>query len=158
MPKHLQVKLLRFLEKRKFQRLGDVSLLQADVRIIAATNRKDISLENNTLLRSDLSYRLSEFEIHLPRLIEHGEDIPLLADKIIKRNRIKFSLPKLKFSSRARRGTIQYSEFRKQESEGKRQNSLPVARKFNKISNCLRLNTPLPINKSPPAGGWGRSD
>jgi two-component system, NtrC family, response regulator len=108
MPKHLQVKLLRFLEERKFQRLGDVSLQQADVRIIAATNRKDISAENNAMLRTDLYFRLSEFEINLPRLVERGDDILLLADKIIARNRIKFALPKLKLSSRARQCLLGY--------------------------------------------------
>jgi two-component system NtrC family response regulator len=109
MPKHLQVKLLRFLEERKFQRLGEVTLQQADVRIIAATNRKDISVENNAMLRTDLYYRLSEFEIYLPRLVERGEDTLLLADKIIGRNRIKFALPKLKLSSRARQNLLDYS-------------------------------------------------
>jgi two-component system NtrC family response regulator len=109
MPKHLQVKLLRFLEERKFQRLGDVTLRHADVRIIAATNRKDISVENNAMLRTDLYYRLSEFEIHLPNLVERDEDILLLADKIIEKNRIKFSLPKLKLSSRARQCLLVYS-------------------------------------------------
>ncbi len=108
MPKHLQVKLLRFLEERKFQRLGDVELKQADVRIIAATNRKDISVENNAMLRTDLYYRLSEFEIHLPRLVERGEDILLLAEKIIERNRIKFTLPKLKLSARASQCLLDY--------------------------------------------------
>jgi two-component system, NtrC family, response regulator len=109
MPKHLQVKLLRFLEERKFQRLGDVELKQADVRIIAATNRKDISIENNAMLRTDLYYRLSEFEIYLPRLTERGEDVLLLADKIIGRNRTKFNLPKLKLSSRSQQCLLKYS-------------------------------------------------
>ncbi len=109
MPKHLQVKLLRFLEDRKFQRLGDVSLHQADVRIIAATNRKDMSVENNDQLRTDLYYRLSEFEIQLPRLADRGNDILILADKIIVRNRVKFRFPKLKLSERARQCLLNYS-------------------------------------------------
>ena len=109
MPKHLQVKLLRFLEERKFQRLGDVTLQQADVRIIAATNRKDISVENNAMLRTDLYYRLSEFEIHLPRLSDRGEDILLLAEKIIERNRLKFTLPKLKLSAQACQRLLDYN-------------------------------------------------
>jgi two-component system NtrC family response regulator len=52
-------------------------------------------------LRSDLYYRLSEFEIHLPPLQERGDDVLLLAEKIIERNREKFNLPRLALSSRA---------------------------------------------------------
>jgi two-component system, NtrC family, response regulator len=108
MPQQLQVKLLRFLEDQKFQRLGDVAFYQANVRIIAATNRKDLSAELNNSLRTDLYYRLSEFEIHLPRLQDRGNDVLLLAQKIIERNRKKFGLPKLKLSSRAEQDLLRY--------------------------------------------------
>jgi two-component system NtrC family response regulator len=108
MPQHLQIKLLRFLEDQKFQRLGDVAFYQVNVRIIAATNRKDLSVEHNKSLRTDLYYRLSEFEIHLPRLQDRGNDVLLLAEKIIERNRKKFGLPKLKLSSRALQYLLQY--------------------------------------------------
>lgn len=109
MPKPLQAKLLRFLEDKKFQRLGDVAVCQADVRIIAATNRRDIALENNPVMRTDLYYRLSEFEIHLPPLRERHQDILLLAHKIIERNRDRFNMPKLKLSTRAQQTLLKYS-------------------------------------------------
>lgn len=108
MPKHLQAKLLRFLEDQKFQRLGDVSLYQADVRIIAATNRKDLIVEDNSVMRTDLYYRLSEFEIHLSPLKERSNDILLLAEANIVKNRERFSMPKLKLSSRAKQLLPQY--------------------------------------------------
>ncbi len=109
MPKHLQAKLLRFLEDQKFQRLGDTSIYQADVRIIAATNKKDLSAENNPAMRTDLYYRLSEFEIHLPPLRERGTDILLLAQRIIEKNRDRFTMPKLKLSSRTEELLLQYT-------------------------------------------------
>jgi len=108
MPQQLQAKLLRFLEDRKYQRLGDVSFYQADVRIIAATNRKDLVIEDNPSIRSDLYYRLCEYEIYLPPLRERGNDILLIAQAVIVRNRERFNLPKLKLSSRTTQLLQQY--------------------------------------------------
>jgi len=108
MPMHLQVKLLRFIEDQRFQRVGDATMHQADVRIIAATNKKDLSVEDNEVMRTDLYYRLSEFEIHLPPLKERGNDIIHLAKRIVERNREKFSMPKLKLSSRAEQLLLHY--------------------------------------------------
>jgi DNA-binding NtrC family response regulator len=68
MPLSLQVKLLRFLEDQKLQRLGDTQLRQVDVRVVAATNRQDLGEKGNSSMRSDLYYRLSEFEVNLPTL------------------------------------------------------------------------------------------
>ncbi|MBD3422788.1 MAG: response regulator [Chitinivibrionales bacterium] len=109
MPRLLQVKLLRFLEDHSYQRLGDVIMLEADVRIIAATNRGDLASEKNEAMRTDLYYRLSEFEIHLPPLKERGEDIVLLANRLIERNRHKFDMPRLKLSTRAEKMLKLYS-------------------------------------------------
>jgi len=108
MPRALQVKLLRFLEDQSFQRLGDTAQYKADVRIIAATNKRDLAGEDAPM-RSDLYYRLSEFEIKLPPLRERGEDILVLAEKIVERNRNRFNLPRLKLSSRSRKLLLQYS-------------------------------------------------
>ncbi len=108
MPQQLQAKLLRFLEDQKYQRLGDVSFYQADVRIIAATNRKNLTIDDNPSIRSDLYYRLSEYEIHLPPIRERGNDILLIARSVIAGNRERFSLPKLKLSSRTEQLLLQY--------------------------------------------------
>lgn len=74
----VQPKFLRVLEDQEFSRLGGNKVIKTDVRIIAATN-KDIKsgIEDKTF-REDLYYRLSTFDIHIPPLREHPEDIPYL--------------------------------------------------------------------------------
>ncbi len=109
MPKNLQVKLLRFLEDHNLQRLGGTQLRKLDVRVIAATNRENLSEKENDSLRTDLFYRLSEFEIHLPPLRERGEDIIKIADNLLVKYRDKFSMPKLKISPRAKKLLMNYS-------------------------------------------------
>jgi two-component system NtrC family response regulator len=103
MPKNLQVKLLRFLEDQKVQRLGDTTFKTVNVRVIAATNKKNFNAETEggSGLRSDLYYRLNEFRIDLPLLRERGEDILLIANFIIEKNRKRFNAPKLRLSTRA---------------------------------------------------------
>jgi two-component system NtrC family response regulator len=97
------VKLLRFLEDQKVQRLGDTAFRTVNVRIIAATNKKNFNADNEggEGLRSDLYYRLNEFRIDLPLLRERGEDILLIANFIIEKNRKRFNAPKLRLSTRA---------------------------------------------------------
>ncbi len=76
MPMALQVKLLRVLQEKKITRLGGVSLIPIDVRIIAATNRDmDAQVEAGTF-REDLFYRLNVVRINTPPLRDHLEDIP----------------------------------------------------------------------------------
>lgn len=83
MPLPLQAKLLRFLEKKRFKRLGSGQELQVDARIIAATNRDLESAIKERLFRSDLYYRLNVVSIYLPPLRERQDDILLLADYFI---------------------------------------------------------------------------
>jgi transcriptional regulator with GAF, ATPase, and Fis domain len=80
----VQVKLLRVLQEREFQRVGGTATLKADVRLIAATNR-DLTAEMAAgRFRSDLFYRLGVFTVHLPALRERGDDVLLLADSFIR--------------------------------------------------------------------------
>ena len=82
---NLQVKLLRVLQEREFQRLGGTETLQADVRIITATNRdlEELMLKNE--FREDLYYRLNVFPLFIPPLRERRADIPLLVNHFIEK-------------------------------------------------------------------------
>jgi Nif-specific regulatory protein len=75
-----QVKLLRVLQEREFERVGGSAPIRTDVRILAATNRDLESMMKEGRFRQDLYYRLNVFSIHLPPLRERKTDILLLAD------------------------------------------------------------------------------
>jgi transcriptional regulator with GAF, ATPase, and Fis domain len=94
----LQVKILRVLQEKEFERVGGAKTMKADVRIVAATNR-DLEEEVRTgRFREDLFYRLNVIPLHLPPLRERGDDILLLADYFLGRfcklkQRKKMGLP-----------------------------------------------------------------
>lgn len=84
-PPATQVKLLRVLQEREFERLGGTRTIKVDVRLIAATNRDlRAALEQGTF-REDLYYRLNVVPIDIPPLREHKEDIPDLANLFLSR-------------------------------------------------------------------------
>ncbi|HUK54641.1 MAG TPA: sigma-54 dependent transcriptional regulator [Candidatus Binatia bacterium] len=84
-PPPVQVKLLRVLQEREFERLGGTRTIKVDVRLVAATNRDlRAALEEGTF-REDLYYRLNVVPINVPPLREHKEDIPALADLFLKK-------------------------------------------------------------------------
>jgi len=85
MPMDAQVHLLRVLQERKIQRLGENTLRDVNVRIIAMTNRNLEQDVRDNRFRGDLYYRLNEFHIHLPALRDHLEDAPLLAEHFLMR-------------------------------------------------------------------------
>jgi DNA-binding NtrC family response regulator len=83
MPSATQAKLLRVLEERKFRRLGARAELDVDVRVLAATNRDPGQAVAMGHLRADLFYRLNVFNIAIPPLREHMEDLPLMAEAML---------------------------------------------------------------------------
>jgi two-component system, NtrC family, response regulator AtoC len=85
LPLALQVKLLRVIQEKEFERVGGEKTLKSDVRIIAATN-KDLKAQVKAgKFREELYYRLNVVEIYMPSLRERREDIPLLAEYFIKK-------------------------------------------------------------------------
>src|SRR5213596_1611892 len=92
MPIATQAKLLRVLEDHKLRRLGSKVETPVDVRVLAATNKMPEEAVSKGELRNDLYYRLNVFNIHLPPLREHKDDVPdlvqsLLADMSAKHGR-----------------------------------------------------------------------
>lgn len=83
MPIGTQAKLLRVLEDRKLRRLGSKSETTVDVRVLAATNKSPDEAVARGELRNDLFYRLNVFNIHMPPLRDHKEDIPELVHAIL---------------------------------------------------------------------------
>ena len=85
MPMPMQVKLLRVLQERTFERVGGTKSLQADVRVVAATHRNLEALIESGDFREDLYYRLNVFPIEKPALRDRQEDIPLLLQELLSR-------------------------------------------------------------------------
>ena len=87
MPMHLQVKILQVIQEKQIQRIGGVSVIPIDVRIIAATNRDLRAMVKEGKFREDLFYRLNVVPIHIPPLRERREDIiPLIKHALQKYN------------------------------------------------------------------------
>ena len=84
-PLGMQVKLLRFLQERQFERLGGNQTQTVDVRVLAATHRDLPALIREGKFREDLYYRMNVVEIALPPLRERGEDIPLLVETFLRK-------------------------------------------------------------------------
>lgn len=86
-PSSTQVKLLRVLEEKKIERVGDHRQIPVDVRIITATNRDIDDLVEKNIFREDLYFRINVFPIRCPGLAERPEDIPVLVRHFIRHNR-----------------------------------------------------------------------
>ncbi len=105
----VQAKLLRFLEERTYRPLGADRFTQANVRVIAATNRNLEALVAGRQFRSDLYFRLNVLQLHLPPLRERREDVPLLARHFLQSIRRAPGAPPPSFSPAALRVLQQHS-------------------------------------------------
>lgn len=85
MPLPMQVKLLRVLQERKYERIGGSKTLEADVRVIAATHKNLEDMIVSGEFREDLYYRLNVFPIEMPPLRQRIEDLPLLLEELLER-------------------------------------------------------------------------
>jgi transcriptional regulator with GAF, ATPase, and Fis domain len=156
MPLEMQVKLLRVLQEREFERLGSNETIRADVRIIAATSR---DLENEVRhgrFRIDLYYRLCVYPIVVPALRERGEDILLLANHFVNRFGKKFNKHLEGFSPEAVRQLMAYNwpgNVRELENSIERsvlQNAGPVLQKISIFSyNKIIAETDMSVNEKP---------
>lgn len=85
MPAHLQTKLLRVLQERRLRRLGDEQEIDVNFRLLSATNRNTSALIEEGVLRKDLYFRISTIKIKVPPLRERLDDVPLIANRFLKR-------------------------------------------------------------------------
>ena len=103
-----QVKLLRFLETRSFERLGSSKSIEVDIRLVCATNRNLAEMVQKGEFREDLYYRLNVIRIQLPSLIERKEDIPVLLKHYINLFSEENGIAPLELSQEALNVLVQY--------------------------------------------------
>ena len=157
----LQVKILRALQEKEFERVGGGKTLKADVRIVAATNR-DLEVEVQAgRFREDLYYRLNVIPLHLPPLRERGEDVLLLADHFLRRFCRQKCRPTLTLSEEAKRLVLGYpwqGNVRELENFMERlsilcENQVVAAEDLpRKILDCAGITPPPPLIERVPAG------
>jgi len=97
----VQVKILRILGEKTFERVGGNQTLVADVRLIAATNRDLATMVSEGAFREDLYYRLHVVPLNMPALREHREDIPLLTSSFLKEMSAEHGKPMRRFTQEA---------------------------------------------------------
>ena len=108
-PLPIQVKLLRVLETKQFEHVGDHRPISVDVRIITATNKNLEELIARKQFREDLFFRINVFPIHLPPLRDHLEDIPLLVNTFMRRLRARTAKKISGLTAAAMERFMQYS-------------------------------------------------
>jgi two-component system, NtrC family, response regulator AlgB len=107
-PLTLQPKLLRFIQDKEYERVGDPVTRHADVRILAATNRDLAEMVKEGHFREDLLYRLNVITLNLPPLRERADDILTLADRFLARFVKDYARPARGFSEEALKALLDY--------------------------------------------------
>jgi NtrC-family two-component system response regulator AlgB len=108
-PLALQPKLLRFIQDREFERVGDPITRHANVRIVAATNRDLAEMVKDGRFREDLLYRLNVISVFMPPLRERPEDLALLAERFLMRYAANYRRPARSFTPAALEAIAGYS-------------------------------------------------
>ncbi len=108
MSQALQMKLLRVLQEREFERVGDSHTIKVDVRVIAATNSDLMRLVADGHFREDLFYRLNVIPVQVPPLRDRKEDIPLLVRHFLEKFRADATAPAVTVSQEAMRRLMAY--------------------------------------------------
>ncbi len=99
----MQVKLLRILQEREFERVGGVTTIKANVRVIAATNQNFETMIEQKQFREDLYYRLNSFPVHAAPLRERGDDVIMLATYFLEAYSTEYNVKIKGFSEAAKR-------------------------------------------------------
>ena len=108
-PLATQVKLLRVLEEKEIERVGEHTPVKVDVRIVSATNRNLESLIDKGLFREDLFFRINVFPLRCPSLRERSEDIPTIVQGFIRQNAAKTGKKILGLTPEAMEKMVQYN-------------------------------------------------
>jgi DNA-binding NtrC family response regulator len=155
-PATIQVKLLRVLQEREFERLGSNKTRQIDVRVIAATNvdlRRAIEEGN---FREDLYYRLNVFPITIPPLRERREDIPFLAEAFLERFAVQQGVPPPRLSDQAQHKLCTHDwPGNVRELENVMERSLVLANGNTLEASDIRFDAPRQGTQAPTANGVG---
>ncbi|MEN1760903.1 sigma-54 interaction domain-containing protein [Anoxynatronum sibiricum] len=108
LPLNMQAKLLKVLQEKEIERVGGVKSQKVDIRIIAATNRNLEEMVKEKTFREDLYYRLNVINIRIPSLHERKEDIPMLADYLIRKTAKEMDRFVTEISPAAMRCLVEY--------------------------------------------------
>jgi two-component system NtrC family response regulator len=109
LPASLQVKLLRFLQEKRIQRVGGRQEIASDARVVAATNANLEDAVAKGTFREDLYFRLAVVVIKVPPLRARGDDVALMAKEFLRRYGIEYSKPKMTFTADALRAVCQHT-------------------------------------------------
>ena len=107
-PLSTQVKLLRVLEEKEIERVGDHRPIRVDVRIISATNKDLDELVDRELFREDLLFRINVFPLNCPALVQRSEDIPIIVQNFIEQNGDRGDNPIVGLTAEAMEAIVAY--------------------------------------------------